>query len=64
MKNREKKEHEWSVCFAIAAIYVAFYGLVGLSVWWTRTIWPLFFLLLTPRVKYDPVKRDPVRHTQ
>ena len=39
--------------FAVAAMYVAFYGLVGFAVYFTNSALPLFALLLTPSVSTD-----------
>ena len=37
--------------FSIALIYIAFFGLVGFTVWWTASAWGLWALLLTPSIK-------------
>jgi hypothetical protein len=34
--------------FAIALVYVAFFGLIAVAVWITKSGLPLFALLLTP----------------
>jgi len=36
---------------AIAMIYVAFFGLIGFSIWMTGSLIPLWALLLTPSMK-------------
>lgn len=36
--------------FAIALIYIAFFGLIGVTVWITQSAMPLLALLFTPSV--------------
>lgn len=35
----------------IALIYVAFFALIGFSVWVTKSFWVLLFLVFTPEYK-------------
>jgi hypothetical protein len=35
-------------CFAIALIYLGFFGLIGLTVYHTKSSWPLLALIFTP----------------
>ena len=37
--------------FAVALIYIGFFSLIGFSVFYTKSAYPLWALLLTPRVK-------------
>lgn len=35
----------------IALVYIAFFSLIGFSVWVTKGVWPLLALVAMPRVK-------------
>jgi len=37
--------------FAIALIYIAFFGLIGAAIYFTNSATPLWALLLTPSIK-------------
>ncbi len=39
-------------------IYVGFFGLIGFAVYWTESAWCLWALLLTPRYKIKPIKKN------
>jgi hypothetical protein len=39
--------------FAVALIYIGFFGLIGVAVWITNSAMPLWALLLTPSFKDD-----------
>lgn len=43
----------WSQHIAIAIIYASFYGLVGLAIWLTGSLMPLWALLLTPNANVE-----------
>lgn len=32
-------------------VYVAFYGMIAASVWWTKSAWPLLALVFSPSIK-------------
>lgn len=38
---------------AFALIYVAFFALIGFTVWYTHSAWPLLGLFLTPSMKWE-----------
>ena len=46
----KKKELHW---YAIALIYVAFFGLIGWAVYLTNSATPLWALLLTPSLSTE-----------
>jgi len=40
-----------SETWAVALIYLGFFGLVGAAIWMTGTAWPLWALILMPTIK-------------
>ena len=43
-----KEGFKW---FAVALIYTGFFATIGFTVWFTKSAWPLWALLLTPGFK-------------
>lgn len=39
-----------SETWAVALIYLGFFGLVGAAIWMTGTAWPLWALILMPTI--------------
>lgn len=39
-----------SETWAVALIYLGFFGLVGAAIWMTATAWPLWALILMPTI--------------
>jgi hypothetical protein len=42
----------------IALIYVAFYSLIGVTCYFTKSAWPLLALILSPSFESKPIKNE------
>lgn len=43
---------------AATFIYLGFFGLIAFSVWHTKSVWPLFLILMAPTIETSTFKED------